>query len=546
LYPETGNGGYQSVHTDVNMVYDAGSNTFLPGNNVALTDKATQCLTSFSLDFERTSNNATAGPNLSVSSVTVNGKPAQFAFEQPTYPGDPKGPGDPDPRAHEASQTSPVGGPDSNPLPPACTPELNGSQGDDALDGTQCPANKLVITPSSPIKNNDLFTVVVSYTGRPGVHNDGDGSTEGWFAAPNGGFVTTEPVGTEDWMPLNDYPSAKPTYDFYDTVNAGKTALANGVLKSVANHAPDSEFPAGSVTYHWASEAPVASYLVEDSVGNYTLTSRKASDGLTYYEAQDTSISAAQQTANKAIMDQQQDITDFESQFNGPFPFVSDGVVVGTPPASFEEEMQTMITFAGGRIDTDTLYHENMHQWWGDHVTEAGYNMTFYKEGLATIGEDLFAARQAETAAGGPGTAAGQQAFTNSLIAQFNKLYARTGSFWSVAPSNPEPAGLFSNSSTYDRPSAAYIALWQILGTARFTGVLQSIQHEYGGGSITEPQLEAAFQRGLPNQSRACRTELSEFFSEWFDTAYPTASGVAKPDITGPGLAGPGFTCKNA
>ena len=50
-------------------------------------------------------------------------------------------------------------------------------------------------------------------------------------------------------------------------------------------------------------------------------------------------------------MDQQQDITDFQSRFNGPFPFPSDGVLVGIPSASFEEEMQTMITFAGGQID---------------------------------------------------------------------------------------------------------------------------------------------------------------------------------------------------
>ena len=70
------------------------------------------------------------------------------------------------------------------------------------------------------------------YTGRPGVHNDGDGTTEGWFRSSDGGFVTTEPVGTEDWMPLNDYPTAKPTYDFYDTVAAGKTAIANGILVS--------------------------------------------------------------------------------------------------------------------------------------------------------------------------------------------------------------------------------------------------------------------------------------------------------------------------
>ena len=47
----------------------------------------------------------------------------------------------------------------------------------------------------------------LTVTGRPGVHNDGDGTTEGWFRAPDGGFVTTEPVASEDWMPLNDYPT---------------------------------------------------------------------------------------------------------------------------------------------------------------------------------------------------------------------------------------------------------------------------------------------------------------------------------------------------
>ncbi|MBV9794515.1 MAG: hypothetical protein JO016_11310 [Actinobacteria bacterium] len=543
LYPETGNGGYTSLHTSVHMVYDAAANTFLAGNHVALTDQARQCLTSFSLDFERSSANTADGPHLTVSAVTVNGRPAAFTFAQPTYPGDPHGPSDPNPLAHEASQTNPVGGPEHNPLPPACTPELNGSQGADALDGTQCPANKLVITPSAPIGDGARFTVAVSYTGKPGVHNDGDGSTEGWFAATGGSFVTTEPVGTEDWMPLNDYPAAKPSYDFYDTTNAGKTALANGQLKSVTKQGPSGQFPAGSVTYHWSSGAPVASYLVEDSVGNYALTSRRASDGLTYYEAQDTSISAKQQAANQAIMNQQQDITDFESQYNGPFPFASDGVAVGTPPASFEEEMQTMITFAGGQVDLDTLYHENMHQWWGDHVTEAGYNMTFYKEGLATLAEYLYAARTAQTKAGGPGTAAGRKAFTASLVAQFNKTYAKTGSFWSVAPSNPTAASLFDDSNTYDRPGAAYIALWQILGTARFTQVLQVIQREYGGRAITEPELEAAFQRGLPSQSGTCHAELSQFFTQWFDTAYPTSAGAKQPTITGPGLSGAGFSC---
>ncbi len=541
LYPETGNGGYTSLHTLVHLVYGAKANRFLPGNSVVLTDRAAHCLTSFSLDFERHSRNESAGPDLTVRSVTVDGRPASFRFAQPAYPGDPNGADDPNPAAHEASQTSPVGGPHHNPLPPACTPELLSFKHPNALNGTPCPASKLVITPSAPLRKGSVFTVTVRYTGRPGLHNDGDGSTEGWFRAPDGGFVTTEPVGSEDWMPLNDYPAAKPTYDFADTVTAGRVVVANGVLVSVRHHRASREFPGGSVTWRWHSAAPIASYLVEDSVGNYRLTARTASDGIRFYQAQDRAIGAPRQKKNLAIMNKQQAITAFEARFNGAYPFTSDGIVIGTPHASFEEEMQTMITFAGGTIDTDVLYHENMHQWWGDNVTESGYQMTFFKEGLATLAESLYHARLAEKAAGGPHTRRGRAAFQASLVRQFNEVYRQRGSFWTVAPSNPEPSGLFSGASTYARPGAAYIALRQILGHGNFVRALRQIQRRYGGGSITEAQLETGFARLLPTRSHACRTRLNRFFGQWFDTAYPAGGGTHRPRITGPGLAGQDF-----
>jgi hypothetical protein len=106
-------------------VYDAATNRFLPGNHVDLTDRATQCLSSLSLDFERFEpGHPKVSPDMQVQSVTIDGAPGSFRFAQPTYPDDPKGPDDPDPRAHQASQHNPVGGPDKNPLPPACSPEL--------------------------------------------------------------------------------------------------------------------------------------------------------------------------------------------------------------------------------------------------------------------------------------------------------------------------------------------------------------------------------------------------------------------------------------
>jgi len=544
VYPDMGNGGYVSLHTDVHLVYDAPSNQLLPGNHVVLTDRATHCLSDFSLDLERSNADATDGPDLTVHAVTVNGVAATFRFTQPTYPGDPNGPDDPDPLAHQASQVTPVGGPDNNPLPPACSPQVTGNDVN-AQNGEPCPANKLVITPAEPLPQGQVFRVSVAYTGRPGVHIDGDGSTEGWFRsdqpAGDGGFVTTEPVGTEDWMPLNNHPSAKPTYDFYDTVTKGRTAIANGRLLSRHSHQSDSRFPHGSTTFHWRSGAPVASYLVENSVGRFDLTSHLGSDGVRYYEAQASSLSKARKRANLKVMRQQQDITHFQSRFNGRFPFPTNGVLVGRPAASFEEEMQTMITFAGGEIWPGTFNHENMHQWWGDNVSEASFNLTFFKEGMATVGEYLYGARIAQRKAGGPGTAAGRRAFQKSLVHDFNANYASTSSLWTAAPSDPTPASLFSGSTTYARPGTAYLALRQILGHQGFDRALQRIQHRFGGASITEPQLEKEFARFLPRQSHACQVRLGTFFTQWFDTAYPPGGGANRPQLTGPGLHGPGF-----
>jgi hypothetical protein len=45
----------------------------------------------------------------------------------------------------------------------------------------------------------------------------------------------------------------------------------------------------------------------------------------------------------------------------------------------------------------------------------------------------------------------------------------------------------------------------------------------------------------LPSHSAACQGRLSQFFAQWFDTAYPHGGGANRPHITGPGLDGRGF-----
>ena len=148
------------------------------------------------------------------------------------------------------------------------------------------------------------------------------------------------------------------------------------------------------------------------------------------------------------------------------------------------------------------------------------------------------------------GTPAGDAAFDASLVSRFNTNYGTTSTtFWTSAPSNPTVGNLFSTASTYTRPGTTYLALRQILGASasrpasdRWLGAMKQILHDFGGGSITEAQLENVFHQWLPNQSAGCHAQLDQFFTQWFDTAYPVGGGPAnRPTLTGPGLSGPGF-----
>ena len=346
---------------------------------------------------------------MTVQSVLVDGRPASFRFEQPTYPGDPNGQNDPDPRAHEASQNNPVGGPDNNPLPPACSPELmSTSSAQDSLNGTQCPANKLVVTPAHRFRGGPPFVVQVAYTGRPGVHNDGDGTTEGWFRQRQPGRrgrLRHHRAGGHRGLDAAQRPSdAQAHLRLHDTVTLGKTAIANGELVSQRNNGSSRRFPRWFDDVALALPGAIAAYLVEDSIGSFDLSERLASSGIQYYEAQDSAIAPARAATNKAIMDMQEDIVDFQSMFNGPFPFTTDGVVVGVPSASFEEEMQTKITFAGGSIGLERSTTRTCTSGGATTYRRRTTTSPSSRKAWRRSASSLFAARKAQTAAGGPGT----------------------------------------------------------------------------------------------------------------------------------------------
>ena len=171
--------------------------------------------------------------------------------------------------------------------------------------------------------------------------------------------------------------------------------------------------------------------------------------------------------------------------------------------------MQTKITFAGGdrrstavardvrpREHAPVVRRQRLRGVVQPDVLEGGLR--------ATSASTYATARTAATAAGGLGTPAGDAAFETSLINRFNTNYNTTSAtFWTVAPSNPTVGNLFATANTYTRPGTAYLALWRDPRQGQDDRDDEARSRPtYGGGSITEPQLEAEFHQSLPNQTR--------------------------------------------
>ena len=74
---------------------------------------------------------------------------------------------------------------------------------------------ELVITPRQPIRNGDTFLVTVShYVAVPTAPDNSDFSTEAFFYTADGSATAGQPNFANYFLPSNDHPSDKATFDF--------------------------------------------------------------------------------------------------------------------------------------------------------------------------------------------------------------------------------------------------------------------------------------------------------------------------------------------
>lgn len=446
LFAGIGNTGYDVLHYDVKLNYVHEATEERDAGSVVATTTITavapQELGKFSLDFE----------HQGVDSVTVNGAPATF------------------------TQTS-----------------------DKATE-----SYKLHVTPTAPVFGE--FKITVEYSGNLPRHIDNDGSSEGWVSSSAGVIALGQPVGTMAWLPSNNTPADKATFEIALTIPTEMNGLpaagvSNGELISRTASEDGLE-----TTWVWKQLKQQATMSTMIGIGNYdiyedeiTLLDNRVIPEWTFV---DTSLTESEKATTETRRQDIQKITQFLESKYGPYPGSSTGFIVHKSNVGYALETQDRSYFPG-TPSPGTFVHEIAHQWFGAAVTPNDWNNIWISEGQATYASAIYA----EEHTGG----------TPSSLLYFNTWNNTDESQtrWGIAPAAMTDQVQLFGWQVYTRGAMTYEALRQVLGDDVFFAFLTEwIQSNNGTSRSTADFIALAEEMS--------GKDLQAFFQDWlYDTDKP-------------------------
>jgi aminopeptidase N len=343
--------------------------------------------------------------------------------------------------------------------------------------------DKLQIVPATPIGPGQTFTALISYRGRPQTITDPDGSQEGWYPTPDGALAVGEPVGTKAWLPCNNIPTDKASFEIDLTVPARLTGVANGQLIGVRREG-------ARKTFEWRESQPMSTYLAVVDIGRGKLLHETIA-GLPSWSFVDSTIAKSSRRPLAKLAE----IIRFESKAFGPYPFDAAGSIVDNAPGlGYALETQTRPIYAFAP-DVPTIVHETAHQWFGDSVGLERWPDIWLNEGFATWTEWFYAEHHGKRTA-------------RQIFRQLYSVPASSTAFWDPPSGDPgSPKFLFAT-STYIRGGMALEALRLRIGTPKMLRLLRRWVHEHRHASASTHEFVALAER-ISGQ------HLHRFFALW-------------------------------
>jgi aminopeptidase N len=352
----------------------------------------------------------------------------------------------------------------------------------------------------STLTSGSIDSLTVYYNGTPQQDPSGWGGfyfTSGYYYNLGVGFESDPHNYGRVWHPCFDNFVERATYDFEILTSNNKTAYCNGVRTNVQNVGTD------SIITNWELDLEIPTYLASVAVADYThvetnyfsfLQSTNIPVWLTAQEGDTTNLKNSFVNLNGAM-------EAFENRY-GPYVWNRVGYVL-VPFNSGAMEHATNIAYplatANGTTSFETLMaHELSHHWWGNWVTCETAEEMWINEGLASYSERLFLESVYD-----------YDTYMDDMRANHKAVLHRThindNGFYAL---NAVPLEYTYGDHSYNKGSDVMHSLRSYMGDAEFFGALQSIQNNFGGGTVSSEQFRDHIT-GLGGYN------VDNFFSDW-------------------------------
>lgn len=360
---------------------------------------------------------------------------------------------------------------------------------DVTIDGT--PVNylhadgELVITCEDPLPEGELFEVTVDYHGVPQLVPDPAVAAlglegNGWLAMGKNVYVMSECIGTAGWMPCNNHPQDKATFEFHVDVPEPYRVAANGTPGGV-------DEADARRTFHFEMNHPMATYLATVNIADFALRTDEGPHGLPlyhYYPKDATEKELLPFARTKELMEH------FIECF-GPYPFDSYGGVLAEEDWGGALETQSLPVYSRNNHE-DVVAHELAHMWFGDSVSPKEWKDIWLNEGFAVYAGWLW--REHLTGSEG-------------LLVRAETTYLTSLNFETGSPYDPGVEQLFGD-AVYARGALVLDALRRDLGDPTFFKLLKTWTSRYAGQSASTRDF-------IDLAQEVAGKDLGELFDAW-------------------------------
>ncbi len=338
-------------------------------------------------------------------------------------------------------------------------------------------------------------------------------------------FSQGEAILTRTWIPTQDSPGIRQTYDAHITVPAGLRAVM-----SAEQLTPDGTPAAnGGKRFDFRLTQPIPPYLIALAIGDIAFKSISPRTGV-YTEP------AVLDAAATEFGDVEKMVQAAES-LGGPYRWGRYDVIVLPPSFPFGGMENPRLTFAtptvlaGDRSLTSLVAHELAHSWSGNLVTNATWNDFWLNEGFTVY----FERRIMEALYGQQRAAMLEVIGRQDLLDEINRLGATspdTRLHLDLAGRNPDDG---TTNIAYEKGAAFLHVIEAAVGRERFDAWLRGYFDRHAFTSLTTAGFLADLHANLLKGDQALEQQIR--INDWIyqpglpDNAIkPTSTLLAKVD----------------